>query len=603
MRWEYNHSLIHITNSDKMVKYSIIILITQLSLWGCCRSERSILESFYKALDGDKWEHKENWLSDKPLNEWYGITTDEKGKVVKIQLSDTMTGKVPANLKHLKKLQYLHLNCITGGISLEVNKYPSLKELRLNGYIDWLKVCNSNVEYIELKTSFTNSLIIKHCNNLKKVFTKLHYAPDILDIDCCPNLSSVELEGNRYNPPIDLKLNLPSLTRLTICYFTLNHFDIDRCTNLEYLNVSRNSMTQLDVSKYRKLEYLYCNQNQLSILDVSSCKKLKDLDCSDNQITKLILNNSNLVHLRCFNNNIQFLNVNICKKLEELHCYKNNLSKLDISDCENLKSLDCSNNKISNLDIRKCKELTYLECFINQLSKLNLSNNSKLNHLHCSGNNLTTLDISKCKELKYINCCYNNILNLNLNKCNGLLVLECSNNKLSKLNLDNPQLNYLDCSYNNLSNLTLNNLKLDYLDCSFNNLLSLDLSKCGNLLKTLYCFNNKLLQLNTNYFPKLETLSCGENKLTVINISKNCELNFFYCDNNPIKHLNLTRNKKIRDLNIKGTQLTSIDISHLDKLEHFDAYPSSLKTIWVSKDFKPITLWFIEDDVECKIKQ
>lgn len=82
------------------MKYSIIILITQLLLWGCCRSERSILESFYKALDGDEWGHKENWLSDKPLNEWYGITTDEEGKVVKIQLSDTMRGKVPANLKY-----------------------------------------------------------------------------------------------------------------------------------------------------------------------------------------------------------------------------------------------------------------------------------------------------------------------------------------------------------------------------------------------------------------------------------------------------------------------------------------------------------------------
>ena len=41
------------------MKYSITILITQLLLWGCYRSERSILISFYKALDGDKWEHDE----------------------------------------------------------------------------------------------------------------------------------------------------------------------------------------------------------------------------------------------------------------------------------------------------------------------------------------------------------------------------------------------------------------------------------------------------------------------------------------------------------------------------------------------------------------
>lgn len=89
------------------MKYSIIILITQLLLWGCCRSERSILESFYKALDGDKWEHKENWLSDKPLNEWYGITTDEEGKVVKIQLSDTMRGKSPCKSQIFKETSIL----------------------------------------------------------------------------------------------------------------------------------------------------------------------------------------------------------------------------------------------------------------------------------------------------------------------------------------------------------------------------------------------------------------------------------------------------------------------------------------------------------------
>ena len=146
------------------MKYSIIILITQLLLWGCCRSERSILESFYKALDGDKWEHKENWLSDKPLNEWYGITTDEEGKVVKIQLSDTMTGKVPANLKHLKKLQSLHLDCMAGGIRLEVNNYPSLKELKLSG----------NVEKVS----------VENCSELEKLSATLRYF-DAFHVDSC----------------------------------------------------------------------------------------------------------------------------------------------------------------------------------------------------------------------------------------------------------------------------------------------------------------------------------------------------------------------------------------------------------------------------------
>ena len=152
------------------MKYSIIILITQLLLWGCCRSERSILESFYKALNGDEWGHKENWLSDKPLNEWYGITTDEKGKVVKIQLSDTMTGKVPANLKHLKKLQSLHLDCMAGGISLEVNKYPSLKELELSGNVEKVSVENcSELEKLSLTSRYFDAFHVDSCHHKKRI--------------------------------------------------------------------------------------------------------------------------------------------------------------------------------------------------------------------------------------------------------------------------------------------------------------------------------------------------------------------------------------------------------------------------------------------------
>ena len=319
------------------MKYSIIILITQLLLWGCCRSERSILESFYKALDGDKWEHKENWLSDKPLNEWYGITTDEEGKVVKIQLSDTMTGKVPANLKHLKKLQSLHLDCMAGGIRLEVNNYPSLKELRLNGYI--------------------NLLTVENCSELERLSLISRYF-DVSHIDGCPKLSSLELIGHNISNIIkeELDLNLSSLQNLSelrMQYLPLNKLHINNCFNLKRINILKCQIEKLDLSSQVNLEYLEVSGNDsLHTLDLNNCVKLDSIDVSRNSITQL--------------------NISNCKKLRYLDCSFNKLSELALSNCKNLEHLNCSFNYISTSDIGKYEKLNllkYLDCCGNNIWK------------------------------------------------------------------------------------------------------------------------------------------------------------------------------------------------------------------------------------------
>lgn len=37
--------------------------------------QKKALEAMYKSLDGDHWVNNENWLSDKPIQEWYGVNT------------------------------------------------------------------------------------------------------------------------------------------------------------------------------------------------------------------------------------------------------------------------------------------------------------------------------------------------------------------------------------------------------------------------------------------------------------------------------------------------------------------------------------------------
>ena len=40
-------------------------------------SDREALVALYKATNGPNWENNTNWLTDKPLGLWHGVTTDE----------------------------------------------------------------------------------------------------------------------------------------------------------------------------------------------------------------------------------------------------------------------------------------------------------------------------------------------------------------------------------------------------------------------------------------------------------------------------------------------------------------------------------------------
>ena len=56
--------------------------------------------ALYNATSGERWTDSENWLSYAPLNQWYGITTDENDRVVELGLADTtVRGEIPAGFR------------------------------------------------------------------------------------------------------------------------------------------------------------------------------------------------------------------------------------------------------------------------------------------------------------------------------------------------------------------------------------------------------------------------------------------------------------------------------------------------------------------------
>ena len=48
--------------------------------------DRAALVALYAATDGANWDDNTGWLSDAPLSEWHGVTTDTDGRVTELDL-------------------------------------------------------------------------------------------------------------------------------------------------------------------------------------------------------------------------------------------------------------------------------------------------------------------------------------------------------------------------------------------------------------------------------------------------------------------------------------------------------------------------------------
>lgn len=97
-------------------------------------TDRQALIAFYEAVGGPDWKDNTNWLTDAPLGEWYGVTTDANGRVVTLNLSDNdVVGELVPELANLTRLVELDLspNQISGGIPPEFGGFANLRRMYL----------------------------------------------------------------------------------------------------------------------------------------------------------------------------------------------------------------------------------------------------------------------------------------------------------------------------------------------------------------------------------------------------------------------------------------------------------------------------------------
>ncbi len=96
--------------------------------------DRDALVALFVATGGDDWTNFDNWLTDRPIGTWYGVTTVD-GRVTKLELRrNSLNGEIPPEIGDLAHLVELLLfgNQLTGELPPELSRLTKLTRLEVN---------------------------------------------------------------------------------------------------------------------------------------------------------------------------------------------------------------------------------------------------------------------------------------------------------------------------------------------------------------------------------------------------------------------------------------------------------------------------------------
>ncbi len=138
-------------------------------------SDRAALVALYRATDGPNWRDSWNWLTDQPLGEWYGVQTDDAGRVVALSLlANDLAGSLPPELGRLTGLQELELgyNLLEGPLPPALGELPNLEllDLAVNPLLEGPIPAElgrlTNLRVLDLSSTYLGGLIPDEFANL-----------------------------------------------------------------------------------------------------------------------------------------------------------------------------------------------------------------------------------------------------------------------------------------------------------------------------------------------------------------------------------------------------------------------------------------------------
>ena len=204
-------------------------------------SDREILEVFYDATGGTNWFRSDNWLSNTPLREWYGVEVDGQGRVVELRLRDNgLRGSIPQELGSFADLRTLdlHHNELSGPIPPELGNLTNLRYLNLHG--SWERDAQRLTGPIPPE--------LGDLGNLRKLDLNLNHltGPIPPELGNLAGLARLNLRANRLTGAIPPQL--ANLTDLRELYLGVNHLagsippELGNLADLRYLSLKLNDL-------------------------------------------------------------------------------------------------------------------------------------------------------------------------------------------------------------------------------------------------------------------------------------------------------------------------------------------------------------------------
>jgi len=268
--------------------------------------DKQTLLSFAEGLGDEAWRNK--WTFNEPLANWHGITVNEDGRVVELDLSNNnLTGQIPVEIGDLHFLRKLSLsgNELEGAIPASFRQLGCLEELSLDGNkltegLDYLPLANLNA--LDLgSNNFTDTSIA--IAQLLSSWLDGSY-PNLIDLDLSDNkfsgayaltaassLRSLRLNGNQIKQVIIDSQDLPpSLEKLEIQDNQIEFLpDLSTAVfptgNLRYLRLENNRLTFEDIlpnmvfaSSPEQIEFSYAPQDTIQLstnfFSVNTCDSI-----------------------------------------------------------------------------------------------------------------------------------------------------------------------------------------------------------------------------------------------------------------------------------------------------------------------------------------
>ena len=340
--------------------------IPQRTVTNCTdlRPDYYALARLYFNTTGQNWTNNTNWLSDRPLNTWFGVQTNSSEEVTGLDLKENnLAGAIPTEIGDLLELRELRLgdNQLTGNIPSEIGQLQKLDILylygnQLSGSIPQEIGQLQELRLLDLGNNQLTGNTPTEIGQLQKLDILYLYGNQLSgsipqEIGQLQELRLLDLSDNRLAGDLPPEIwRLQNLRALVISGDAYNRDsgnklsgvippEIAQLENLENLSLEFNRLTgniPPDIGDLQKLRFLRLSGNRLTGTIPSEIGKLHDL-------VDLILSNNRLT------GNIPS-NIGQLPTLVTLDLSRNELESTipaEIGSLQSLTQLTLSNNRLT----------------------------------------------------------------------------------------------------------------------------------------------------------------------------------------------------------------------------------------------------------------